>query len=276
MFMGSTHGLPVYSSLNDVLLPDHELEPDEDEEADSSSQIIFMASFDELAGNCIQYETIIWLSISLLLVLAWGIGVIMLLYFPFRRYVLHKDISSRKLYVTPAEIIYKASRPSYVPCWKTVTTATHVPLSMVIDLIIEQGCLQSVYGIHTFRVKSISRGKTASVDELQIQGVSNPGLLRKVIITEASKVIRDAGKMMTRMPSLNQRHASSSPPSNKWKVENSAYSVSTERRGMASGEMFMHKLDEVDKSVKKIESLMAKFQSPPKSAERCEDEISSL
>lgn len=112
MFLGRSGGLPVYSSLNDVLQPDLELEADEDEEADSSSRIIYTASFDELAGNYIQYETIIWLSISLLLVLAWGIGVIMLLYLPFKRYVLQKDISSRKLYVTPAEIIYKVEL-----CW---------------------------------------------------------------------------------------------------------------------------------------------------------------
>jgi hypothetical protein len=37
-----------------------------------------------------------------------------------------------------------------------------------------------VYGIHTFRVESIAYGKAAPVDELQVQGVSNPGLLRKV------------------------------------------------------------------------------------------------
>lgn len=45
------------------------------------------------------------------------------------------------------------------------------------------GCLQSRYGIHTFRVESIARGKATPVDELQVQGVSDPGLLRKVIWT---------------------------------------------------------------------------------------------
>lgn len=42
------------------------------------------------------------------------------------------------------------------------------------------GCLQSVYGIHTLRIESIAHGKAAPVDELLVQGVSNPGLLRKV------------------------------------------------------------------------------------------------
>lgn len=42
------------------------------------------------------------------------------------------------------------------------------------------GCLQAMFGIHTFRLESVAQGKAAYVDELQIQGVSNPQLLRKV------------------------------------------------------------------------------------------------
>lgn len=42
------------------------------------------------------------------------------------------------------------------------------------------GCLQSIYGIHTFRIESIAHGGAAPVDELQVQGVYSPGNLRKV------------------------------------------------------------------------------------------------
>ena len=42
------------------------------------------------------------------------------------------------------------------------------------------GCLQSMYGIHTFRVKSIGRRKTSPVDEVQFLGISDPHMLRKV------------------------------------------------------------------------------------------------
>lgn len=48
------------------------------------------------------------------------------------------------------------------------------------SILLSVGCLQSVYGIHTFRIESIAHGKAAPVDELQIQGVSNPSFLRKV------------------------------------------------------------------------------------------------
>ncbi|KAL5580206.1 hypothetical protein UlMin_012648 [Ulmus minor] len=93
----------------------------------------------------------------------------MLLYLHVRRYILQKDIFLCKLYVTPNEIVYKLSRPSFIPFCKITTIERHIPLNLLVDIIIEQGCLQSNYGIHTFRIES-------------------------VIITEASKTIQDVGK----------------------------------------------------------------------------------
>lgn len=110
MLMGHTDGLSERKSSKDHLLSDPESELYDDEAADCSEQILYFASFEELARNSVKYDTVIWLSISLMLVLAWGVGIIMLLYLPIRRYVLQKDISSRKLYVTPSEIVYKVCK----------------------------------------------------------------------------------------------------------------------------------------------------------------------
>lgn len=109
MLLGQTGGLSEHRLSQNQLLADPELELDDDDTVDSSEPILYLASFEGLAKNIIQYETVIWLSISLLLVLAWGVGIIMLLYLPVRRYILRKDISSRKLYVTPSEIVYKVN-----------------------------------------------------------------------------------------------------------------------------------------------------------------------
>ncbi|KAL9435056.1 hypothetical protein AB3S75_021341 [Citrus x aurantiifolia] len=282
MLMGHADGLSELRSSKDHLLSDHELEveeytdDDDEEAANSSEEILYAASFEELASNSVKYDTIIWFSISLLLVLAWGVGVFMLLYLPIRRYVLRKDISSRKLYVTPSEIVYKVSRPSFIPFWGKTTNERHVPLSLVIDVIIEQGCLQSIYGIHTFRVESIARGKAAPVDELQVQGVDNPVLLRKVIVTEAAKVIHNSSKnwkvnaftgeveSMSRMASLTEGTAVLRSPSKSWKMAGLPRQASVEHRGMVPGELILHKLDEVNKSVKKIELLFEKSQNPQK------------
>ncbi|KAB1214417.1 hypothetical protein CJ030_MR5G003227 [Morella rubra] len=212
MLMGHADGLSELRSPRRKLFSDLESESGDDDAADEAEQILYSASFEELARNSVQYDMVIWLSISLLLVLAWGVGILMLLYLPIKRYVLQKDISSRKLYVTPTEIVYKVTRPSYIPFRGTAIFEKHVPLSTVIDIIIEQGCLQSMYGIHTFRIESIAYGKAAPVDELQVQGVSNPGLLRK----------------MTSSP----RHTSMAG------------------RGMPAGGLLLNKIEEVNKSVK--------------------------
>ena len=111
MLMGHAERLPNLGSSKDLLLADPVSEFDGDEEAaeipETPTNILCVASFEELATKIVQYEVIIWVLISALLVLAWGVGILMLIYLPYKRYVLKKDIASRKLYVTPNEIVYK-------------------------------------------------------------------------------------------------------------------------------------------------------------------------
>ena len=75
-----------------------------DEEVESTARVLYRASFQELMPGYLQYDTIIWALISLL---AWGIGLLLLLYLPYKRYVLKRDILSRQLYVTENNIVYK-------------------------------------------------------------------------------------------------------------------------------------------------------------------------
>ncbi|KAG7026016.1 hypothetical protein SDJN02_12514 [Cucurbita argyrosperma subsp. argyrosperma] len=294
MLMGHTEGLSQRQYSKDLLLSNLVSELDIDEAADCSEQILYEASFKEFGRYSVQYDTIIWFSISLLLVLAWGFGIIMLLYLPYRRYVLQKDYSSRNLYVTPREIVYKVSRPSFIPFWGITKIEKRVPLSLVIDIIIEQGCLQSVYGIHTFRVESIAHGKASRVDDLQVQGISNPGLLRKVglyssvdlctitilysrvrrdahllhfnqiIVREASKVIQDFGRSWNRTSITAEGESFLSmegptvlkSPSKGLKAARTPQYASKERRSVLSQDLLLQKLEEVNISVKKIEQLI--------------------
>ena len=107
MFLSHMDRISRMGSSKELLLSDPVSELDGDEDGDVCEQILYSASFEEFASSIIMYDTIIWVSISLLLVLAWGVGVIMLLYLPMRRYVLSRDLSSRELYVTPSEVVYK-------------------------------------------------------------------------------------------------------------------------------------------------------------------------
>lgn len=80
---------------------------DENDNLDEDERILYTGSFLEAEENFVKYKTAHWVLYSLLLILAWGIGILMLLYLPVRRYILRKDLQSRKLYVTPNAIVYK-------------------------------------------------------------------------------------------------------------------------------------------------------------------------
>lgn len=265
-------------SSKELLLSDPVSELDADEDGDVSEQILYTASFEEFASSIIMYDTIIWVLISLLLVLAWGVGVIMLLYLPMRRYVLSKDLSSRQLYVTPSEVVYKVSRPSFIPFWGVVNLERRIPLALAIDIIIEQGCLQAMFGIHTFRLESIGQGKASFVDELQLQGVSNPELLRKVIVKEASKAIQDGGRSWrasahgtepespARIRYFTEASNGLRSPRRNSQVMGSPRHSFAEQRGVIRADLLINKMDEVSKSMKKIEGMVNKAQATHKSS----------
>lgn len=102
--MGSHEEVVEISSLERGLLSEcrSDLEPESDDEP-----VLFAASFQEMEDNFVKYHTAQWVLYSLLLILAWGIGLLMLLYLPVRKYILRKDFQSKRLYLTPNSIVYK-------------------------------------------------------------------------------------------------------------------------------------------------------------------------
>nr|CAB3450478.1 unnamed protein product [Digitaria exilis] len=145
-----------------------------DKEADSTARVLYRASFQELMPGYLQYDTIIWAMISLLLVMAWGIGLLLLLYLPYKRYVLKRDILSRQLYVTENHIVYKviireASRrtqevqgwksrlnsgegPSYLPPSSGFHSKVKVPDSVLLHKI--EGVSQSLKNLESLLIGS--------------------------------------------------------------------------------------------------------------------------
>jgi hypothetical protein len=77
------------------------------ENNDEEEAVLYAASFRETEKNFVKYQTVQWVLYSVLLILAWGIGLLMLIYIPIRKFILRKDIRSRTLYLTPNAIVYK-------------------------------------------------------------------------------------------------------------------------------------------------------------------------
>lgn len=188
--------------------------------------VLYSASFEEMEDSYVKYQTAMWILYSLLLILAWGIGVFMLLYLPIRRHILRKDFRSRKLYVTTNAIIYKVIRPAPFPCFGVLKKEKHVLLPSVADIVIEQGYLQSFFGIYSVRIENAGVRRPAS-DDVQIQGIAHPRAFRKAVLTRLSNM-RSEG-FSQQMP----------PP----------------------GDMILHTLGEVESSVKKVQALIEKQAS---------------
>ncbi|KAK4342352.1 hypothetical protein RND71_038168 [Anisodus tanguticus] len=183
--MESDDRIGEIDQLERGLLADH-VSNEEFEEA-----VIYTASFKETEDNFVKYQTARWVLYSLLLLLAWGIGLIMLLYLPLRRYILRKDIRSRKLYVTPNAIVYKVTRPVPFPCFGDLKKEKYVLLPSVADIVVEQGYLQSLCGVYSIRIENVGVRRSPNND-LQIQGISDALDFRKAVLTRLSNLRSEA------------------------------------------------------------------------------------
>ncbi|XVE53938.1 hypothetical protein DITRI_Ditri03aG0042400 [Diplodiscus trichospermus] len=159
----------------------------EEETETDDEPVLYTVSFAEMEENFVKYQTAQWVLYSLVLILAWGIGLIMLLYVPVRRYILRRDIRSRKLYVTPNSIVYKVTRPVPIPCFGVLKKEKHVLLPSVADVVIEQGYLQSLFGVYSLRIENVGVRRPPS-DDVQIQGIADPSAFRKAVLTRLSNM----------------------------------------------------------------------------------------
>ncbi|XP_061354979.1 uncharacterized protein LOC133299525 [Gastrolobium bilobum] len=232
-------------SLEKSLLEQNERDVQVEEEEETA---LYAASFQEMEQNFVKYHTMQWVLYSLLLILAWGIGLLMLLYLPIRRFILRKDILSRTLYLTPTAIVYKVTRPVPFPCFGVLKKEKHVLLHSVADVVVEQGYLQSLYGVHSLRIENVGVRRPPS-DDVKILGISDPNAFRKAVMMRLSNMRNE----------ISSRHVST--------VEDVPHLMMSPSKSLRydttpSGELLLlQKLEEVGSSVKRIQTLFEEQQS---------------
>ncbi|KAJ4958741.1 hypothetical protein NE237_025852 [Protea cynaroides] len=258
--MGSRDGVVEIDFLERRLLPDSG-STDVTESDHEVETVLYSASFQEFEDNYVKYQTTIWILYSLLLILAWGIGLFMLLYIPVRRYVLRKDIQSRRLYVTPNAIVYKVTRPVPFPCCGVLKKEKYVLLPSVADVIVEQGYLQSLFGVYSIRIENAGVRRPPS-DDVQIQGVADPRAFRKAVLSRLSNV---RSENFSRQVSRNEESFGIGHSSTAWARHNVGASITQPMSPSKSfrqdsfpsaGELILQKLEEVGTSVKRVQSLI--------------------
>ncbi|PSS02050.1 Genetic interactor of prohibitins 3 like [Actinidia chinensis var. chinensis] len=72
----------------------------------------------------------------------------------------------------------KVIRPVPYSCFGVLKKEKYVLLPSVADLVIEQGYLQSLFGVYSVRIENVGLRRSPS-DDVQIQGVANPRTFRK-------------------------------------------------------------------------------------------------
>lgn len=219
--------------------------------------VLYTASFKEMEDNFMKYQTAQWVLYSLLLILAWGIGLFMLLYLPVRRHILRKDIRSRRLYVTPNAIVYKYRKPVPFPCFGVLKKEKHVLLPSVADVVIEQGYLQSLFGVYSIRIENEGVRRPPS-DDVQIQGVAYPGAFRKAVLARLSDIRSDVLSRQVSaiedVPSLRIGRSSTAWMSPSKSLRHDSFPPSGEL-------MILQKLEEVGSSVKRVQTLIEEQHS---------------
>ncbi|KAE8653463.1 uncharacterized protein LOC101212805 [Cucumis sativus] len=243
--MGSHEEVVEISSLERGLLSEcrSDLEPESDDEP-----VLFAASFQEMEDNFVKYHTAQWVLYSLLLILAWGIGLLMLLYLPVRKYILRKDFQSKRLYLTPNSIVYKVTRPVPLPCFGVLKKEKHVLLPSVADIIIEQGYLESLYGVYSIRIENAGVRRPPG-DDVHIQGITDPVAFRKAVLMRLAGM-RDDGNT-SQISTIEEVLNTKASPSKSSKYDPYLY----------SGEQVLQKVEEVGSSVKRVQALIEEHQS---------------
>lgn len=248
------------------------------EESVGGGKILHRATFADLEKNFLNYETVQWILISLLLILAWGVGVILLLYTPIRRYVMRQDFRSRKLYVTSDAIVYKVTRPVFLPWLGVSKMEKCIFLPLITDIVLEQGCLQSLFGLHSIRIETLGQGRPLADYNIHICGVTNPKQFRKVVLSAVTAAGHDGslstnspyqeGTMILGLPRLHSEGGihSQSFTSPRGRTETPRQmSSSYHGNGLdsyfsISGQQILKKLEDVKNYVKKIETLIERQQ----------------
>ncbi|KAL9269144.1 hypothetical protein AKJ16_DCAP26272 [Drosera capensis] len=219
---------------------------------DDEEEVIYAASFAGMEENFVKYHTAQWVLYSLLLVLAWGIGLLMLLYLPVRRYVLRKEIRSRRLFVTNNSIVYQVVRPVPFPCFGVLKKEKHVLLPSVADVVIEQGYLQSLFGVYSVRIENVGVRRPPS-DDVQIQGVADPAAFRKAVLTRLANIRTEA---FARQISSAEDISNLRTPHQQGSWLSPSKSSRQEYMPPTGELIFLQKLEEVGNSVKRVQTLI--------------------
>jgi hypothetical protein len=98
-----------------------------EEEETELGEVVFRASFETFESNYVNYRVLMWVGFSTIMILAYGLGLVMLLYTPMIAYIARKDIQATRLYITSENVVVKVCSPCSSFSLSITLTYTHTP-----------------------------------------------------------------------------------------------------------------------------------------------------
>ena len=166
------------------------------EEEEYGHDILYAASFKRNVETYTWYATFGWVFVCIPCILIYGIGIIGLLWTPFIWYIARAGIESRKLFVTSDSIIYIAEPPACIPCLGRNKQEKHVLLSLITDVVVQEGWYQSCWNLDSVKIENAGQGQAGTSYDLAFIGMENSKLFKKVVLRAAAA--KRAGQSLSR------------------------------------------------------------------------------
>lgn len=240
------------------------LSPEEEEEF--GHDIIYAASFKRNANTYMFYASLAYMLICIPLILAYGIGLILLLWSPVLWYLNYMDITTRKLFVTSDSIIYITSPPACIPCLGVNKTEKHCLLALVTDVVVSQSWYAGCFGLDVVQIENAGQGGMAGqkgkTPDLTFGGIEDAQTFKKIVLRAAAA--KRAGQSLTRdsiesMLTTGAEALSMSSPQNTAAFMYGNFPSPSNNQALQPTSNFdITKLDQLNGTMSRIEQLLAR------------------
>lgn len=239
---GRSGGDDTYESVDIGLIEEEETE---------YGEILYRASFKRCEEDYVNYVTVMYVLLSIVCILFYLIGIIMILLTPLVRYRARKGIQNRRLYITSENVVYKQCEPAFFPCLGNNISEKHILLPLVTDVVLDQGWVQAKFNLQGVGIENAGQGGTQPGADVKIVGIDDPKMFKKLLLTAAG--CKRNGKSFTRMDVEDWERAGVSTPFSSFATE------SVSPTSAAATEALQAQMADMNGTLGRIETLLAMY-----------------
>ncbi|XP_017178148.1 uncharacterized protein [Malus domestica] len=132
------------------------------------------------------------------------------------------------------------AKPVPFPIFGVLKKEKHVLLPSVADVVIEQGYLQSLFGVYSLRIEHVGVRRPPS-DDVQIHGIANPSAFRKAVLMRLASMTNEVfTRQVSTLEDIPNLKLQGSPS-----------------KSLRYGDLtLLQKLEEVGSSVKRVQTIL--------------------